>query len=93
MPVPIAVIICKGDIGTISHIAGALQQNLPVIKMKSSGKVADLILDYAERFAKSVINSLKDSFIYIIDLHYLLQTYFFNVDLTSFGKKLVSSLV
>nr|XP_022311230.1 transient receptor potential cation channel subfamily M member 2-like [Crassostrea virginica] len=49
MPVPIAIIVCEGDLGTISHTAGALRQNLPVIIMKGSGKAADLILDYVER--------------------------------------------
>ena len=69
MPVPTAIIVCEGDIETISHIAGALQQNLPVIIMKGSGKAADLILDFVERFAKAVINTFKDSFIAIIGLY------------------------
>lgn len=51
MPVPIAMIVCEGDLGTITHTAGALRQNLPVIIMKGSGKAADLILDYLERSA------------------------------------------
>lgn len=51
MPVPIAIIVCEGDIETIAHIAGALQNKLPVIIMKGSGKAADLILDYLERYA------------------------------------------
>lgn len=66
MSVPIAIIVCEGDIGTISHIAGALQQNLPVIIMKGSGKAADLILDYVERFAESVYNTFKDAYMDII---------------------------
>ena len=49
MPVPIAIIMCEGDIKTISHIAGALLKKLPVIIMKGSGKAADLIVDYLER--------------------------------------------
>nr|XP_022311262.1 uncharacterized protein LOC111116556 [Crassostrea virginica] len=48
MPVPIAITVCEGDIETIAHIAGALQNKLPVIIMKGSGKAADLILDYLE---------------------------------------------
>ena len=50
MPVPIAITVCEGDIETIAHIAGALQNKLPVIIMKGSGKAADLILDYLERY-------------------------------------------
>ena len=49
MPVPIAIIVCEGDLETITHTAGALQNKLPVIIMKGSGKAADLILDYFEK--------------------------------------------
>ena len=62
MSVPIAIIVCEGDIETISHTAGALRQNLPVIIMKGSGKASDLILDFIERFAGYVINTFNDSF-------------------------------
>ncbi|XP_056002346.1 transient receptor potential cation channel subfamily M member 2-like isoform X2 [Ostrea edulis] len=48
MPVPIAIIVCEGDIETIAHISGALEMKLPVIIIKGSGKAADLILDYME---------------------------------------------
>ncbi|XP_062596063.1 transient receptor potential cation channel subfamily M member-like 2 [Saccostrea cucullata] len=48
MPVPIAILVCEGDIETIAHTAGALENKLPVIIMKGSGKAADLILDYLE---------------------------------------------
>ncbi|XP_062589311.1 transient receptor potential cation channel subfamily M member-like 2 [Saccostrea cucullata] len=48
MPVPIAILVCEGDIETIAHTAGALINKLPVIIMKGSGKAADLILDYLE---------------------------------------------
>ncbi|XP_061190896.1 transient receptor potential cation channel subfamily M member 8-like [Saccostrea echinata] len=48
MPVPIAIIVCEGDIETVAHTAGALENKLPVIIMKGSGKAADLILDYLE---------------------------------------------
>lgn len=48
MPVPIAVIVCEGDMETISHVSGSLKKNLPVIIMKGSGKAADLILDFLE---------------------------------------------
>lgn len=46
MPVPTVVIVCEGDIQTISHISKALRNRLPVIIMKGSGKAADLVLDY-----------------------------------------------
>ena len=49
MPVPIAVIVCEGDLGTIAHIAKTLLNKLPVIIMKGSGKAADLVLDFLER--------------------------------------------
>ena len=50
MPVPIAIIVCEGDIDTIAHTAGALQNKLPVVIIKGSGKAADLILNYLERY-------------------------------------------
>ena len=53
MPVPIAIIVCEGDIETIAHIAAALQNKLPVIIMKGSGKAADLILDYLQKYSMS----------------------------------------
>lgn len=49
MPVPIAVIVCEGDIETISHVSVSLEKKLPVIIMKGSGKAADLILDFLEK--------------------------------------------
>lgn len=52
MPVPIAVLVCEGDIETVAHTAAALRNKLPVIIMKGSGKAADLILDYMERYSK-----------------------------------------
>ena len=51
MPIPIAIIVCEGDVQTVAHTAEALQHRLPVIIMKGSGKAADLILVYLERFA------------------------------------------
>lgn len=48
MPVPIAVIVCEGDIDTIVHISEALKNKLPVIIMKGSGKAADLVFDFLE---------------------------------------------
>lgn len=48
MPVPIAVIVCEGDIETIAHISAALENKLPVIIMKGSGKAADLVFDFLE---------------------------------------------
>ena len=52
MPVPIAILVCEGDIETVAHTAAALRNKLPVIIMKGSGKAADLILDYMERYPK-----------------------------------------
>lgn len=49
MPVPIAIIVCEGDLKTIVHIAKALKENIPVIIMKGSGKAADLVLDYIDK--------------------------------------------
>ena len=49
MPVPIAILVCEGDIETIAHVAGTLTNKLPVIIMKGSGKAADLILNYLEK--------------------------------------------
>eukprot|EP00105_Crassostrea_gigas_P000727 XP_011412642.1 PREDICTED: uncharacterized protein LOC105317633 [Crassostrea gigas] len=49
MPIPVAIIVCEGDLKTIVHIAKALQENIPVIIMKGSGKAADLVLDYIEK--------------------------------------------
>lgn len=49
MPVPIAIIVCEGDIETISHVSGSLDKKLPVIIMKGSGGAADFILDYLEK--------------------------------------------
>lgn len=50
MPVPIAIIVCEGDIETIAHISKALQHKLPVIIMKGSGMAADLVVDYLEKY-------------------------------------------
>lgn len=49
MPVPIAIIVCEGDMETISHVSGSLKNKLPVIIMKGSGKAADLIMDFFEK--------------------------------------------
>uniref|UniRef100_A0A8W8NU11 TRPM SLOG domain-containing protein n=1 Tax=Magallana gigas TaxID=29159 RepID=A0A8W8NU11_MAGGI len=48
MPVPVAIIVCEGDIDTIAHIAKALERKLPVIIMKGSGTAADVVIDYLE---------------------------------------------
>ncbi|XP_052693613.1 transient receptor potential cation channel subfamily M member-like 2 [Crassostrea angulata] len=48
MPVPIAIIVCEGDIETIAHISEALENKLPVIIMKGSGKAADLVFDFLQ---------------------------------------------
>lgn len=49
IPVPTVVIVCEGDIQTISHISYALSNQLPVIIMKGSGMSADLVLDYLDQ--------------------------------------------
>lgn len=48
MPVPIAIIVCEGDIQTIHHVSELIINKIPVIIMKGSGKAADLILDFLE---------------------------------------------
>lgn len=50
MPVPIAIIVCEGDLKTIGHISEALQNTFPVIIIKGSGKAADLVSDYLEKY-------------------------------------------
>lgn len=52
MPVPIAIIVCEGDIETIHHITKALKNKLPVIIIKGSGKAADFVLDALEKYHK-----------------------------------------
>lgn len=48
--VPIAIIACEGDFKTIKKIAAALEKKIPVIIMKGSGKAADLVLDYLQKY-------------------------------------------
>lgn len=69
LPVPTAIIVCEGDIQTISHISEALEKQLPVIIMKGSGKAADLVLDYLNKYIAShtneeIINKENTSFSY-----------------------------
>nr|XP_034319204.1 uncharacterized protein LOC109618232 isoform X3 [Crassostrea gigas] len=76
MPVPIAIIVCEGDLKTIVHIAKALKENIPVIIMKGSGKAADLVLDYIdknEEFRKKA--SISFGIQFDNDKYELLQTY------------------
>uniref|UniRef100_A0A8W8NIW9 TRPM SLOG domain-containing protein n=1 Tax=Magallana gigas TaxID=29159 RepID=A0A8W8NIW9_MAGGI len=47
---PITLIVCEGDIQTISHISKALRNQLPVIIMKGSGKATDVVLEYLEKY-------------------------------------------
>lgn len=54
MPVPIAIIVCEGNIETIAHISEALGNNIAVIIMKGSGKAADLVSDYLDKYLLSV---------------------------------------
>lgn len=42
--------MCEGDLKTIKKIAIALENKLPVIIMKGSGKAADLVLDFLEKY-------------------------------------------
>lgn len=49
MPIPIAILLCEGDIDAIAHIKEALGSKLPVIVMKGSGKAADLVSAYLEK--------------------------------------------
>lgn len=56
MPVPIAIIVCEGDIETIAHISAALENKLPVIIMKGSGKAADLVFDFLEEYSNFILN-------------------------------------
>lgn len=55
MSVPIAIIVCEGDIQTISHISNAVRRQLPVIIMKGSGKAADLVVDYLDNCSQHVL--------------------------------------
>lgn len=48
MPVPVAVIVCEGDIETITHIVKTLKNKLPVIFIKGSEKAVDFVLDNLE---------------------------------------------
>lgn len=58
IPVPIAIIVCEGDLDTIAKISNALKNNLPVIIMKGSGKAADLTLDYLEKYKAFQIDAI-----------------------------------
>lgn len=49
MPVPIAIIVCEGDLKTIKHIFNALEKKIPVIIMKGSGMAADLLCERLEK--------------------------------------------
>lgn len=54
MPVPMAIIVCEGNIETIAHISEALGNNIAVIIIKGSGKAADLVSDYLDKYLLSV---------------------------------------
>lgn len=54
MPVPIAIIVCEGNIETIAHISEALGKNIPVIIIRRSGKAADLVSDYLDKYVSLV---------------------------------------
>lgn len=49
MPVPIAIIVCEGDLKTIEHISIALKNEIPVIIMKGSGMAADLVCERLQK--------------------------------------------
>lgn len=57
IPVPVAIIVCEGDLETIAKISTALKSNLPVIIMKGSGKAADLTLDYLQKYNTFLIDA------------------------------------
>lgn len=50
IPVPVAIIVCEGDLKTIAEISHALKKSLPVIIIKGSGKAADFTVDYLEKY-------------------------------------------
>lgn len=50
IPVPVAIIVCEGDLKTIAAISHAVKKNLPVVIIKGSGKAADFIVDYLEKY-------------------------------------------
>lgn len=49
MPVPIAIIVCEGDLETIKHILNALVNKIPVIIMKGSGMAAHLVCERLQK--------------------------------------------
>lgn len=55
MPIPIAIIVCEGDLETIKHISNALGKKLPVIIMKGSGMAADLVCERLQKLVNVVI--------------------------------------
>lgn len=50
MPIPMAIILLEGDLDSIKYVKEATKKGIPVIIIKGSGKAADIILDYLERF-------------------------------------------
>lgn len=56
MPVPIAIIVCEGDLNTINEVKQALEHKLPVIIMKGSGKAADLVLEYIDKYFLNIVS-------------------------------------
>ncbi|CAC5364896.1 unnamed protein product [Mytilus coruscus] len=44
--IPVIVIVAEGDIKTIRHVDQILQQGIPVVIIKGSGKAADVISEY-----------------------------------------------
>lgn len=59
MPVPIAIIVCEGNINTITRMSDALDKNIPVIIMKGSGKAADLMADYLDKYVLLLIIEIE----------------------------------
>uniref|UniRef100_K1PR56 TRPM SLOG domain-containing protein n=1 Tax=Magallana gigas TaxID=29159 RepID=K1PR56_MAGGI len=76
MPVPIAVIVCEGNIETIVHISDALDRKVPVIIIKGSGKAADLVLLFAALKANrcDYVKVLLDQGV-VFDINYLPELY------------------
>ncbi|XP_062589462.1 uncharacterized protein LOC134251112, partial [Saccostrea cucullata] len=48
LPIPVVRVLVEGDINSIEQIVESVKRNIPVIIVKGSGKVTNLILDYME---------------------------------------------
>lgn len=48
MKVPVLLIVVEGDISTIHQVMTVLENNIPVLLIRGSGKAADFIAEYLE---------------------------------------------